>query len=184
MSDTELPTTIKRVCVIGAGGSGKSTFSIELSNITNLPVQHLDKLFWEENWVERDKGDFKKLHDEWIREEHWIIDGNGYDSMSSRLDRADTIIFLDYSRILSILSATHRAIKFRGTARPMMQKNCNEKIDINFLKFLIYIWNYNKIMKPKMLDLIRTKKNKNVKIFKNRLKASDWLETLKQSQLN
>lgn len=130
---------MKRVVVMGAGGTGKSTFSQKLSNKTNLPVFNLDKLFWKPNWVEREKDEYLKLHTEWINQKEWIIDGNGYSCMKSRFERADTIIFLDYSRAISIPSAIVRAFKFYGKERPMMQQNCREKIDINFLKFLIYI---------------------------------------------
>ncbi|TOH24481.1 AAA family ATPase, partial [Vibrio parahaemolyticus] len=37
---------MKRIAVIGSGGSGKSTFSALLGKKLNLPVHHLDQLYW------------------------------------------------------------------------------------------------------------------------------------------
>ena len=36
--------------VIGANGAGKSTFSKKLSEILNIPVYHLDSIYWLPNW--------------------------------------------------------------------------------------------------------------------------------------
>lgn len=35
-----------RIIIIGCGGSGKSTLARKLYEKTNLPIVHLDKLFW------------------------------------------------------------------------------------------------------------------------------------------
>ena len=37
---------MKKIIVIGPGESGKSYFSKELSKILNIPVFHLDNIFW------------------------------------------------------------------------------------------------------------------------------------------
>ena len=37
---------MKKIIVIGPGGSGKSYFSKELSQILDIPVYHLDNIFW------------------------------------------------------------------------------------------------------------------------------------------
>ena len=54
-----------RVIIIGCGGSGKSTLSRALSEKTNLPVVHLDKLFWREGWINIPREEFNIL----LREE-------------------------------------------------------------------------------------------------------------------
>ena len=41
----------KRIIVIGSPGSGKSTLSRNLSEITGIPLIHLDKEFWNYDWV-------------------------------------------------------------------------------------------------------------------------------------
>lgn len=37
---------MKRIIVIGCPGSGKSTFSMALHEITDIPLYHLDMIFW------------------------------------------------------------------------------------------------------------------------------------------
>lgn len=44
-----------KVIVIGCPGSGKSTFSKILHNITKIPIYHLDMLNWKENKTTIDK---------------------------------------------------------------------------------------------------------------------------------
>jgi adenylate kinase family enzyme len=45
----------KRIIIIGSSGGGKSTLARQLGDITGLPVIHLDKVFWNPNWVETPK---------------------------------------------------------------------------------------------------------------------------------
>ena len=52
---------MKRIAVIGSGGSGKSTFSALLGTELNLPVHHLDQLYWKPNWVKTPKDDWLKI---------------------------------------------------------------------------------------------------------------------------
>jgi adenylate kinase family enzyme len=42
---------MKRINVIGTTGSGKTTFSKELSTALGIPYVQLDELFWKPNWV-------------------------------------------------------------------------------------------------------------------------------------
>lgn len=42
---------MNKIIIIGSSGSGKSTLSRQLSNILDIPVYHLDALFWKPNWI-------------------------------------------------------------------------------------------------------------------------------------
>ena len=67
---------MKRVAVIGSGGSGKSTFSRALGEITGLPVVHLDKLHWHPNWVGTPPDEWEQVVRREIEKPDWIMDGN------------------------------------------------------------------------------------------------------------
>ncbi|HBM16819.1 MAG TPA: hypothetical protein DD381_10820 [Lentisphaeria bacterium] len=41
----------KKILIIGNCGSGKTTLSKKLSLISNLPVIHLDKHYWNPGWI-------------------------------------------------------------------------------------------------------------------------------------
>ncbi len=49
---------VKRVLVLGSGGSGKSTFSTKLAKKTGLPLVHLDRLYWKPGWTMPEKEDW------------------------------------------------------------------------------------------------------------------------------
>lgn len=89
---------MKKIMIIGCGGSGKTTLAKQLSQELNLPLFHLDNYFWQPGWQEAPYDEFIEKQYELIMKDSWIIDGNYTRSLSIRLREADTIIFLDISR--------------------------------------------------------------------------------------
>ena len=55
---------MERIVIIGCGGAGKSTLARQLGEKLDIPVVHLDKLFWRPGWVQVSKEEFDKLHRE------------------------------------------------------------------------------------------------------------------------
>ena len=60
---------------MGRPGSGKSTFSIKLQSMLNIPLYHLDKHFFEANWIQRNYQDFLNQQQYFVSQSSWIIDG-------------------------------------------------------------------------------------------------------------
>ena len=143
---------MKKVLVIGSSGAGKSTFSRRLGEITGLPVVHLDALFWNPNWVETPKDEWRAKVENALRGDCWIIDGNYSGTMDIRLPVADTIIFLDIPRTVCVYRILKRGVVYRNKTRPDMAKRCNEKIDWEFVK---WTWNYPTRSKPKVENLLK-----------------------------
>lgn len=75
---------MKKIIVIGCPGSGKSTFSKKLNNITGLPLFHLDMMFWNEDRTTVEKDVFLDRLSATLKKSEWIIDGN-YASSTTRL---------------------------------------------------------------------------------------------------
>lgn len=48
------------------------------------------------------------------RKESWIIDGNYSGSLDIRIEKADTIIYLDYSTVNCLWRVINRIIKYHG----------------------------------------------------------------------
>lgn len=80
---------MKRVAVFGNAGSGKSTLARRLSEITGLPLHPLDL-------IQFGPGGVPVPHEEYLRQDEWIIDGFG-DTKSAweRFDAADTLVHVD-----------------------------------------------------------------------------------------
>jgi len=85
----------RRVIVTGLAGSGKSTLSLALGAKTGLPVIHLDLAFWKPGWVEPSEAEWREKQRLVLAGDAWIADGNYHETLDLRLERADTVVFLD-----------------------------------------------------------------------------------------
>ena len=65
-----------KIIVLGCSGSGKSTFSRKLHEKTNLPLIHLDNIWWkpDRTHISRDEFDHKLV--EILKSDKWIVDGD------------------------------------------------------------------------------------------------------------
>ncbi|UUE17787.1 hypothetical protein LQZ13_09965 [Leuconostoc mesenteroides] len=93
---------MKRVLLIGSGGAGKSTLARKMSKQLNITAFHLDKLLWKPNWQMTPKPEQAIIVHNLVRQDSWIIDGNYNGTLDIRVAAADTIVFLDRSRYVSI----------------------------------------------------------------------------------
>ncbi|AIK96097.1 hypothetical protein [Candidatus Odyssella acanthamoebae] len=82
--------------MFGPPGSGKSTFAVEIGEQLSLPVYHVDKIFFESHWQERQRENFLILKQEWIDQDNWIIDGNAMSTLETRFARADIAIYFNF----------------------------------------------------------------------------------------
>lgn len=76
-------------------GAGKSTFSRALSARTGLPVVVLDVHFWLPGWAEPTEAEWRETQKTLLAGDRWIADGNYHATLDLRLERADTVVFLD-----------------------------------------------------------------------------------------
>lgn len=102
---------MKRVVVLGRGGSGKSILAAKLGSITGLPVVELDKYFWAPDLTPMRRDQWTELQQELVDGDRWILDGDlgEYDVLTERLKPADTVILLDFSLWRCIWQATRRS---------------------------------------------------------------------------
>lgn len=85
-----------KIMVIGRPGSGKSTFAVWLAKALNISIIHLDKYFFEKNWIERDYQEFLSSQKDMISRENWIIDGNSTKSYEMRYACADLCLYFNF----------------------------------------------------------------------------------------
>lgn len=129
--------TVSRICVIGCPGTGKSTLAAELGARMNLPVFHLDRLFWRAGWVPANPTEFDRDLREIVARDCWIIDGNYTRTMQLRFQRAQAIVWLDLPPRYALWGVLRRYAHSRGRARPDMAEGCNERWDWDFIKFVL-----------------------------------------------
>jgi adenylate kinase family enzyme len=143
---------MRRIAIVGPGGSGKSVLARRLGERLGLPVIHMDAHYWNAGWVAtpRDVWD-RKVH-EMAAEDRWIIDGNYGRTTHIRFAAADAIIFLDFPRRIFIPRVLRRGLTYRGQTRPDMAEGCRERVTLEFLGFL---WGYPRRSRPRILASMR-----------------------------
>lgn len=68
----------------------------------------------------------------------WVIDGNYTRTCHERrMEEADEIVFLDLPRLSCFVRALRRYAQCRGKARSSMTPGCEEKMDAEFILWLL-----------------------------------------------
>lgn len=161
-----------RISIVGGSGSGKSTLCSILSKELNLPAVHLDGINFDSNWVEIDKSKRDNIIVNKALEDKWIIDGNYTKTLKNRLERADLIIWLDYSTFALLKGVLKRFFKGINKEKPEIP-GCKERFDFNFIKYVI---TYNKKKRYIIVENLADIPKEKILIFKNQKKLNKWLK--------
>lgn len=110
------------------------------AQIYQLPLLHLDSIQFLENWEEREEAEATQLVKTFLEEHsNWVIDGNYTQRFyEERLAKADKIIILEFSRWQCLKRVTQRYLTYRHQTRPDMTQGCEEKLDMDFIKWILY----------------------------------------------
>lgn len=164
---------MKRIAVIGSPGAGKSTVARKLGEMLGLEVFHLDRLYWKPGWKSTPRAEWVPLQDELVRRPAWIIDGNYGSTLEIRVAAADTVVFLDYPRLLCLWRALKRVVQYRHKSRPDMGEGCDERVDGEFLRF---IWGFPDRERPGVMAILdRYRAGKRLVHLRSPREAEAWL---------
>lgn len=130
-----------KIAVIGYSASGKSTLAARLGEMTGCPVLFLDKVQFLPGWQERDRAEARGMVEDFLnenRERGWVIDGNYTNfHQERRMAEADLIFFMDFPRRICLPQALYRNWKYKGRARESIAEGCDEKMDLEFLLWIL-----------------------------------------------
>ncbi|WP_432190239.1 hypothetical protein [Streptomyces sp. Tue6028] len=86
---------MRKVAVVGCGGSGKSYLALKLGKILDAPVTHLDAAFYDDKWSALPLDEFAKLQRKLVAKPQWVSDGICNSILHIRLESCDTVIHMD-----------------------------------------------------------------------------------------
>ncbi len=165
---------MQRVLVIGCSGAGKSVFARQLGEKTELPVIHLDQVYWRPGWQEPESGEWLNAVNKLIAEPRWILDGNFGSTLEMRLQRADMVFFFDTPRWHNLTGVLRRTWRHYGQTRADLADGCPERLDWAFLK---YVWRFNHVHRPRTIARLAAYQG-NMISFRHRTEAAAYLDRL------
>lgn len=150
---------------------------MKLQSIIKVPMVHLDQLYWKENWRKPSDEAWHSALTNAVRTEQWILDGNYSSTLEMRLEKADTVFYLDYATLLCFGRVVKRTLRNYRKERIDMAMGCPERWDLDFLH---YVLTYRMTRRNKMLaklDAFNTFDRK-IHIFRNDQEATMFLKNL------
>ena len=159
---------IRKAIVIGCPGSGKSTFSRKLRDLTGLPLYYLDRIWHKADKTTVTREEFDAALEEILAGDRWIIDGNYSRTLELRLQACDTVFLFDLPLEDCLQGASSRI----GTVRedlPWVETEFDPE-------FRQWIEDFPREQLPRIYELLRQSgTGKTVFIFRSRQEADRWL---------
>jgi adenylate kinase family enzyme len=129
---------MRRVAVIGCGGSGKTTLARRIGAALDLPVIHSD--FYRPGWEE--------AHPRLIDADAWVIDAMRLGTLDERLARADTVVFIDRSALACVWGVYRRRLRYRGGL------HADGVADFVNAEFLGWVVSFRRRVRPRVRELL------------------------------
>ena len=172
-----------KISVLGYSGSGKSTLARLLGEKYGADVLHFDAIHWLPNWTMNTPEEKLRLTEEFL-DSHgsWVIDGN-YSKLcyERRMEESDRIIMMLFNRFSCLVRVIKRYKAYKGKTRPDMGAGCDEKIDWQFIKWVLWEGR-SKTARQRFKDVAKKYPEK-VTVIKNQRQLDKFTERIKITPL-
>jgi len=129
----------RRIAVVGTSGSGKTTLAHQLALRLGIPHVELDAIHWGPDWTPAPLEIFRERTAEALCGDAWTVDGNYSAVRGIVWNRADTVVWLDYSLPVVMGRVTWRTIR-RTALREELWNGNRERFRDAFLGRESIIW--------------------------------------------
>lgn len=165
-----------KIQITGYSSSGKSTFAKKLSSFYNIPLLHIDTIYFQKNWEKRPKELVLKELNQFIQKEQWIIDGQYRYLAPERYEIADQIFIFDFNRFKCLYGAIKRRFHYRNKQRDSVAKGCKERLSLDFIFWILF--NGRKKESKDLLKNLKKTYPEKVVVFKKRKHVYTYLKKL------
>jgi adenylate kinase family enzyme len=139
---------MRRIAVVGCGGSGKSHLARGLAAALGLPVTHLDALYYDAAWRPLPMDDFAAAQRHLVAAPAWVIDGNYATTLPIRLAACDTVVFLDVPTVTALRGVLSRQLRYGGGHHG---NGVHNRVSAQVLR---YVLTYRRRMRPRVLAAV------------------------------
>lgn len=164
---------MKRILVIGCPGAGKTYFAKKLKDIINIPVVHMDNLYWHQDKTSISQEELSEKLLPYLQKEEWIIDGNYHDTLALRLKYASDVFFLNVTREECIEGILERIDQPRDDIPWVETKK-------DAAELIAWTLDYEERTKEKEEELLKQYQNVKVHILHSRKEVNDYLTKLQK----
>ncbi|WP_236242341.1 topology modulation protein [Streptomyces sp. CC228A] len=162
---------MKKVAIVGCGGSGKSYVARELGRILDASVTHLDAAFYDDEWNELPMEKFAALQRALVARPAWVIDGNYNSTLQIRLEACDMVVLMDVSTVAALYGIFSRQIRHGAGHKG---NGVHNRIHWGVIK---YVATYRRKMRPRVMAKIEefASGRVDVVLLSNRRQTRRWL---------
>ncbi|MFF1676134.1 topology modulation protein [Streptomyces sp. NPDC058256] len=163
---------MKKVAIVGCGGSGKSYLARELGKVLDAPVTHLDAAYYDDEWNELPKERFATLQRDLVAQPTWVIDGNYNATLQIRLEACDTVVLMDMSTPAALWGILSRQIRHGAGHKG---NGVHNRIHWGVVK---YVATYRRKMRPRVMAKIErfASGRADVVLLTSRRRTRRWLQ--------
>jgi adenylate kinase family enzyme len=167
-----------RIVIIGPSATGKSTLARRLGSMLDIPVYHLDALYWRPGWDPSPEDEWRATLERIIASERWIADGNFTASLRERVAAADVVVFLDLPRRSSYVGVVRRRIEQFRELPAGVAAGCPPMFNLRLFR---WIWTFHSDHRPLYLRLLAEQPStKTVLILRSRRDVHDFLASVEE----
>ena len=172
-----------KIVIIGYSGSGKSTLAENLSRHYSIPKLHMDTLQFQPGWIDSDRDWMEKEMRQFLSDHRdWVIDGNySWCCYEERMEQADQIIFLNFSRWNCLFRAWKRYRRYKGRVRESMAEGCPERFDWEFIRWILWdgrqarqVTRYRTVNQTYPDKFVSLKNQKELEAFLKNIQYKGW----------
>jgi adenylate kinase family enzyme len=128
-----------RIFVRGTSGAGKTTLARRIAERWGAEYVEMDAIHHLPNWAARPREETQAIVAEIVQRESWVIDGNYGHAIDPHLERADMVVWLDYSFAIVFWRVLSRTVR-RSLRREELWAGNRETFQKAFLSRDSILW--------------------------------------------